>query len=435
LEVIDTRLIATITTILGTDIISSSRSVINTNFSNLNTELLNHDARHIPGGADALATAIAGASVPGDSAAEGTAASFARSDHRHSLPGFGTPGSSAVGDAPSAGAAATFARSDHQHGRESFGAVSGLANANTNGVATTPARSDHQHKRDVRVAKAGVDVGTRNRLNFIEGSNVTITIVDDSPGDEVDITIAASLPGGAAEPGIIRLIGSANSNTAGYALAPDLKDAYTGQSTAHFRRIHGAGGVGGVLFVGDQVAVTPTNMQSILVIGSKIYYKNASNATTSLYQANRDGTSEVLVTFSGGSPTAGGRMGTDGTFLYWQDGQTSTTIKKYSISGSTLTFVSNITIDFTPTTNDDNRQQSFGVDAAGNMYIVTSKPDGATIQILKKFNSSGVTQATLSIPTDSTRFLLGTIVSDNQTIYLGVAYGTTTDIFYSKIVF
>ena len=39
---------------------------------------------------------------------------------------------------------------------------------------------------------SGADVGSRTRLNFIEGSGVTLTITDDSFSDEVDITIAAS---------------------------------------------------------------------------------------------------------------------------------------------------------------------------------------------------------------------------------------------------
>ena len=32
----------------------------------------------------------------------------------------------------------------------------------------------------------------RRRINFVEGANVTITIADDSPGDEVDVTIASA---------------------------------------------------------------------------------------------------------------------------------------------------------------------------------------------------------------------------------------------------
>lgn len=41
----------------------------------------------------------------------------------------------------------------------------------------------------------GADVGTRKRLNLIEGANITLTIADDAGGDEVDITIAAAAGG------------------------------------------------------------------------------------------------------------------------------------------------------------------------------------------------------------------------------------------------
>lgn len=45
---------------------------------------------------------------------------------------------------------------------------------------------------------SGADVGTRRRLNFIEGSNVTLTVADDAGAEEVDITIAAAGGSGSA---------------------------------------------------------------------------------------------------------------------------------------------------------------------------------------------------------------------------------------------
>jgi len=39
---------------------------------------------------------------------------------------------------------------------------------------------------------SGTNIGTRPRLNFIEGSNVTLAISDDSGSDEIDISIAAT---------------------------------------------------------------------------------------------------------------------------------------------------------------------------------------------------------------------------------------------------
>lgn len=44
----------------------------------------------------------------------------------------------------------------------------------------------------VEIAKTDTLSGTRKRINFIEGSNVTITTADDSSGNKVDVTIAAA---------------------------------------------------------------------------------------------------------------------------------------------------------------------------------------------------------------------------------------------------
>jgi len=50
---------------------------------------------------------------------------------------------------------------------------------------------------NVRVSKnSGAIVGTRRKINLIEGANVTLTVADDNVGDEVDVTIAAAAAGG-----------------------------------------------------------------------------------------------------------------------------------------------------------------------------------------------------------------------------------------------
>ena len=43
----------------------------------------------------------------------------------------------------------------------------------------------------VRVAKAGTTIGSRTRINFIDGSGATVTVADDSGNDEVDVTVSA----------------------------------------------------------------------------------------------------------------------------------------------------------------------------------------------------------------------------------------------------
>ena len=46
------------------------------------------------------------------------------------------------------------------------------------------------------VSLAGSVVGTRRQINFIQGSNITLTVADDSGNDRVNVTIAATGGGG-----------------------------------------------------------------------------------------------------------------------------------------------------------------------------------------------------------------------------------------------
>src|SRR5574341_447739 len=88
----------------------------------------------------------------------------------------GTPGTEASG----------WAAANHQH-PVLTGAGTNLANANAEGTSSALARADHKHKRDVRVGYDGVDVGTRNRLNFTSTGSAP---ADDPGNDEVDVPIA-----------------------------------------------------------------------------------------------------------------------------------------------------------------------------------------------------------------------------------------------------
>lgn len=67
-------------------------------------------------------------------------------------------------------------QSTHQSGNSD--ALTGLLDA----IAKTTVRKN-----------TGADVGSRRRLNFIEGANITLTVTDDVPGEEVDVTIAGSV--------------------------------------------------------------------------------------------------------------------------------------------------------------------------------------------------------------------------------------------------
>lgn len=44
----------------------------------------------------------------------------------------------------------------------------------------------------VKTYLAGVLVGERHGLNLVQGTNITLTVVDDPSNDKVDVTIASS---------------------------------------------------------------------------------------------------------------------------------------------------------------------------------------------------------------------------------------------------
>ena len=53
------------------------------------------------------------------------------------------------------------------------------------------------------IRKTGTLIGVRRTLNLIEGTNVTLTIADDSVNDRVNVTIAASGGGGGSSPDLV----------------------------------------------------------------------------------------------------------------------------------------------------------------------------------------------------------------------------------------
>lgn len=65
-----------------------------------------------------------------------------------------------------------------------------------NSVTIGPFLDQNGNARVAINKNSGATVGTRRRINFIEGSNVTLTIADDAGNEEVDVTIAASGGGG-----------------------------------------------------------------------------------------------------------------------------------------------------------------------------------------------------------------------------------------------
>ena len=75
-------------------------------------------------------------------------------------------------------------------------AITLLNTASTNTVASARIASNLDSNARTAVSVAGVNKGTRRKINFIGGSNVTITATDDSSNEEVDVTINSTAAGG-----------------------------------------------------------------------------------------------------------------------------------------------------------------------------------------------------------------------------------------------
>lgn len=83
---------------------------------------------------------------------------------------------------------------------DSLISTDGTVGINNAGITQTTRIYDFSSKQPVRKNSAGSDF-TRKRLNFIEGSNVTLTVADDATDNEVDITIASTGGGSASAAG------------------------------------------------------------------------------------------------------------------------------------------------------------------------------------------------------------------------------------------
>ena len=86
----------------------------------------------------------------GDSASDGTATTYARADHKHGMPSFGSvTGQTSYGQSSGNGSAATVARSDHTHGTPSLTSVTPSTMSNgvpaSVGTGTAAAKEDHVH--------------------------------------------------------------------------------------------------------------------------------------------------------------------------------------------------------------------------------------------------------------------------------------------------
>lgn len=124
----------------------------------------------------------------GDAAVVGVATDAARADHQHALPVPAAPADVSK-SAAGAGSAATVARSDHKHDVATAIPVDASGTTNAEGSSTSLSRADHAHRTELEFFEEGVSVSSRPRLNFI---GTAVTAADDVPNDRVNVTVSAA---------------------------------------------------------------------------------------------------------------------------------------------------------------------------------------------------------------------------------------------------
>lgn len=166
----------------------------------------------------------------------------------------------------------------------------------------------------VTVSDAGAVIGTRPNINFVEGSNVTITTTDDSVNNRVNVNISSTGSGGTAD---------ASTSTKGIVqLAGDLGGA--GTSAAAPLISANAISTGKIA----DTAVTSAKLASNAVTTSKIL---DANVTTAKIADNSVTSSKLDTTVS---PTNGQVLSYDGTDLTWTNGLSSNPAVGGDLSGT-----------------------------------------------------------------------------------------------------
>lgn len=152
----------------------------------------------------------------------------------------------------------------------------------------------------VIVAKAGTVIGTRRKLNFIEGTGVTLTIADDNAGEKVDITIAASGGGGGLT---VKEVDGTPSVAATTLRFPNgtLTDDGSGQATVGDLALLDAANV----FTADQT----------MGVGKKWYLKDAGGSAN-LFAWVSNTTNETHIVDAGGAGIRIMSQGEANTLLY-----------------------------------------------------------------------------------------------------------------------
>lgn len=167
-----------------------------------------HASRHLPSGADPLSTASPSTNLSASTSnAEGSANSFARSDHSHAL-NTAAASTQTPDQSNATGSSSDLARADHIHNIPTDVPVS-IGTSNAQGSATKFAKADHIHNHGSQtdptlhaiatsLANGFLSSSDKTKLDGATASNTFSTLVlRDGTGNFSAGTITASLTGAA----------------------------------------------------------------------------------------------------------------------------------------------------------------------------------------------------------------------------------------------
>lgn len=272
------------------------------------------------------------------------------------------------------------------------------------------------------VKNSGAVVGTRKQLNFIEGSNITLTITDDGANDQVDITIASSGGGGISDgdKGDITVSGSGtvwtiDNDVVTFAKMQNITtDRILGRDTAASGDVEeltvgggieftGSGGIQTSAFTGDATKTSGGTALTLATVNSNVgsfgsatqvaaFTVNAKGLITAASNTSIAIPSTAVTDFNEAAQDAVGGILTD----------TNSIDMTYNDAGNQIT--ADVRVRNTTTANTSITASGVGVDVNDNtstQRVEVVKNSGAVVGTRKQLNFIEGSNVTLTITDDA----------------------------------
>lgn len=295
-----------------------------------------------------------------------------------------------------------------------------LINPATGRVLISATIADNTSTQKVIVAKAGSTVGTRDKINFIEGSGVTLTITDNVAGDRVDVTVAAT--GGGT--GTVTSVSVVSANGfAGTVATPTATPAIT-LSTTITGVIKGNGTAISAASAGTDYVAPGLATGSGLTMSTAKILGRATAATGAIEEISVTGSGSVVLATSPTlvTPVLGVASATTinkvaltapatGSTLTILDGKTLTINKSVTLEGTdstTMTFpATNASIARTDAAQTFTGAQTF-TQVLTTVNAITASGNAATVPVTSRINNvTNNSAATLTITLTTTSAIDG----------------------------